>query len=97
MDAAVIRMAFAEENHSAESANFADRGPIYDALTTNRPYRGALPPEEALQILFQRSPKRLARCIRGAEVLRDLQRGRILPRKGKNDAGLLLRVEAACR
>src|SRR6266700_3231021 len=25
---------------------------IYDALTTNRPYRGALPPEEALQILF---------------------------------------------
>jgi len=25
---------------------------IYDALTTDRPYRGALPPEEALQILF---------------------------------------------
>ncbi len=25
---------------------------IYDALTTNRPYRGALPPEEALQTLF---------------------------------------------
>jgi putative two-component system response regulator len=25
---------------------------IYDALTTPRPYRGALPPEEALQILF---------------------------------------------
>jgi HD-GYP domain-containing protein (c-di-GMP phosphodiesterase class II) len=25
---------------------------IYDALTTNRPYRGALPPEEALQVLF---------------------------------------------
>jgi putative two-component system response regulator len=25
---------------------------IYDALTTNRPYRGALLPEEALQILF---------------------------------------------
>ena len=25
---------------------------IYDALTTTRPYRGALPPEEALQILF---------------------------------------------
>jgi putative two-component system response regulator len=25
---------------------------IYDALTTHRPYRGALPPEEALQILF---------------------------------------------
>jgi len=25
---------------------------IYDALTTNRPYRGALPPAEALQILF---------------------------------------------
>ena len=25
---------------------------IYDALTTNRPYRGALPPEEALKILF---------------------------------------------
>ena len=24
---------------------------IYDGLTTNRPYRGALPPEEALQIL----------------------------------------------
>jgi putative two-component system response regulator len=25
---------------------------IYDALTTDRPYRGALPPEEALQTLF---------------------------------------------
>jgi putative two-component system response regulator len=25
---------------------------IYDALTTNRPYRGALPPEEALQTLY---------------------------------------------
>jgi putative two-component system response regulator len=25
---------------------------VYDALTTNRPYRGALAPEEALQILF---------------------------------------------
>jgi len=25
---------------------------IYDALTTDRPYRGALPPEEALEILF---------------------------------------------
>jgi len=25
---------------------------IYDALTTNRPYRGALPSEEALRILF---------------------------------------------
>ncbi len=25
---------------------------IYDALTTERPYRGALPPEEALEILF---------------------------------------------
>ena len=25
---------------------------IYDALTTDRPYRGALPPEEALRILF---------------------------------------------
>jgi putative two-component system response regulator len=25
---------------------------IYDALTTERPYRGALPPEEALQTLF---------------------------------------------
>ena len=25
---------------------------IFDALTTNRPYRGALPPEEALQTLF---------------------------------------------
>jgi putative two-component system response regulator len=25
---------------------------IYDALTTERPYRGALPPEQALQILF---------------------------------------------
>jgi putative two-component system response regulator len=26
---------------------------IYDALTTDRPYRGALPPEEALQTLFR--------------------------------------------
>jgi len=25
---------------------------IYDALTTDRPYRGALHPEQALQILF---------------------------------------------
>ena len=25
---------------------------IYDALTTERPYRGALPPEDALHILF---------------------------------------------
>jgi putative two-component system response regulator len=25
---------------------------IYDALTTDRPYRGALPPEQALGILF---------------------------------------------
>src|SRR5260370_38147713 len=25
---------------------------VYDALTTDRPYRGALSPEEALQILF---------------------------------------------
>jgi putative two-component system response regulator len=30
---------------------------IYDALTTNRPYRGALPPEEALQILFSEAQK----------------------------------------
>ena len=30
---------------------------IYDALTTNRPYRGALPPEEALQILFTEARK----------------------------------------
>jgi putative two-component system response regulator len=30
---------------------------IYDALTTDRPYRGALPPEEALQILFSEAEK----------------------------------------
>jgi putative two-component system response regulator len=30
---------------------------IYDALTTHRPYRGALPPEEALQILFGEAEK----------------------------------------
>ncbi len=30
---------------------------IYDALTTHRPYRGALPPEEALQILFSEAEK----------------------------------------
>jgi putative two-component system response regulator len=30
---------------------------IYDALTTPRPYRGALPPEEALQILFSEAEK----------------------------------------
>jgi putative two-component system response regulator len=30
---------------------------IYDALTTARPYRGALPPEEALQILFSEAEK----------------------------------------
>jgi len=30
---------------------------IYDALTTHRPYRGALPPEEALQILFCEAEK----------------------------------------
>src|SRR6266481_2525637 len=31
---------------------------IYDALTTHRPYRGALPPEEALQILFSEAEDR---------------------------------------
>jgi putative two-component system response regulator len=30
---------------------------IFDALTTNRPYRGALPPEEALQIIFSEAQK----------------------------------------
>lgn len=30
---------------------------IYDALTTNRPYRGSLAPEEALQILFRDAAK----------------------------------------
>ena len=30
---------------------------IYDALTTNRPYRRALPPEEALQTLFTEAEK----------------------------------------
>jgi len=30
---------------------------IYDALTTNRPYRKALPPEEALQTLFNEAQK----------------------------------------
>jgi putative two-component system response regulator len=30
---------------------------IYDALTTHRPYRGALPPEEALQIIFSEAEK----------------------------------------
>jgi putative two-component system response regulator len=30
---------------------------IYDALTTHRPYRGALSPEEALQILFSEAEK----------------------------------------
>src|SRR5467141_1541268 len=30
---------------------------IYDALTTNRPYRKALPPEEALQTLFSEAQK----------------------------------------
>jgi putative two-component system response regulator len=30
---------------------------IYDALTTNRPYRGALPPEEALQTLLSEAEK----------------------------------------
>jgi len=66
---------------------------IYDALTTNRPYRGALPPEEALHSLH-RSRERLARCIRGVEVLADLQIRRELPDEGKNYARRLLRVVA---
>ena len=41
---------------------------------------------------FQRSRERLARRSRGLEVLANLQRRRVLPQAGKNDAGLLVRV-----
>jgi putative two-component system response regulator len=49
---------------------------IYDALTTDRPYRGALPPEEALQVLFSEAENgwldasvvlKFSRICRGSE------------------------------
>ncbi len=56
--------------------------------------RRSSPSPRSLADSLYRSQERLARCIRGAEVLPDLHRRRILPCEGKNDAGLLLRVGA---
>ena len=56
---------------------------IYDALTTDRPYRGALPPEEALQTLFSEAEKGWLDATLVWKFSRICRSGEYLPARGR--------------
>jgi putative two-component system response regulator len=56
---------------------------IYDALTTDRPYRGALPPEEALQTLFSEAEKGWLEATLVWKFSRIRRSGEYLPARGR--------------